>query len=696
MTLRGNIDAVVDGHILGWVYDEDDPYRVLNVAAVAGETAIAAGRANLFREDLEEKGIGNGKHGFSLEVPAYILKKAQIRILEGDTLWEITGSPIDKRFKSVEALNANDPIIMLDATGIISHLHLYDILSGISRAEAEILKAFYRSPIYNFHNLKFVTIDPESMEFKELDKQNFIEFLDDYQLNIKLGKFSRSKDGVLDINRYLKFNKITLCNEEYRQVVIVELGASWTLPYYIEYIKSLKVRGAKFIPLLQDILALKFHDLHVAGVYHTFQIYLRKMLSYADAILAGSENTKRDIIAFAQENRRECPPVFVGKNGVTRFSRAKQLPPGISRPFALIVSTLEVRKNHILAVRAWQHLYKKYGQELPDLVFVGQWGWKVQDLAHELEICDYLDGHIKILNNIQDDDLAALYNECLFTIYPSRYEGWGLPVAESLSAGKVCLCSNTSSLPEVGLDFCLYFNPDDFTTFTSLAERLLYDTKWRAELENRIRGEYRPVEWTEVAKAIAESARLTISLPAREPILTMDGSEYAFYDPPMFCTPQPHAFAEAINFRMPQMALQPRSWDSYACAEELIVNGRYSHPDANGIIGSLHGNEFRFKLPEYMSQGAIIYMIISSEEESGRIEVLSGRNVVLTSSIKNTEMCLCFDSEKFQRGNEVSYAVRPITGGRIRFRTFLAVAKDNLDARLGALERLCLGQRKIR
>ena len=120
--------------------------------------------------------------------------------------------------------------------------------------------------------------------------------------------------------------------------------------------------------------------------------------------------------------------------------------------FVLFVATIEGRKNHQLMLDIWRRMVVD-GDDPPSLVCVGRVGWRTQTFLAELVETNYLDGKIVLLEEISDEHLKLLYSRCLFTVCPSLYEGWGLPVGESLAAGKICVCSDRASLPEVAGEF---------------------------------------------------------------------------------------------------------------------------------------------------------------------------------------------------------------------------------------------------
>ncbi len=168
------------------------------------------------------------------------------------------------------------------------------------------------------------------------------------------------------------------------------------------------------------------------------------------------------------------------------------------KPYVLFVSTIESRKNHLLAFNTWLKLIKKWGlAATPNLVCIGKYGWMFDAAVARLESSDLLKQKVLVLSDISDIELAALYQACLFTIYPSFYEGWGLPVTESLCYGKVPMTSSVSSLPEAGGDFAEYFDFESERDFLEKLERMIVDAKYRSKKEQKIKTSFRPREWAE-------------------------------------------------------------------------------------------------------------------------------------------------------------------------------------------------------
>jgi glycosyltransferase involved in cell wall biosynthesis len=128
----------------------------------------------------------------------------------------------------------------------------------------------------------------------------------------------------------------------------------------------------------------------------------------------------------------------------------------------------------------------------------------VDDLIHQLRNASFLNGKIVLVDNPSDGELKSLYNGCLFTVFPSLYEGWGLPVTESLSLGKPCIVSNAASLPEAGGALARYFDPENATEATAVIRAVLEDRAGLAAWEAQVVREFRPVSWEVSARALVD------------------------------------------------------------------------------------------------------------------------------------------------------------------------------------------------
>jgi glycosyltransferase involved in cell wall biosynthesis len=176
----------------------------------------------------------------------------------------------------------------------------------------------------------------------------------------------------------------------------------------------------------------------------------------------------------------------------------------------MFVSTLEVRKNHLLLVNVWQRLIAKHGADaVPELLFVGKMGWMIQELKTRLQETNYLNGKVVHFDSLLDADLSEAYRRCLFTIYPSFCEGWGLPISESLGHGKFCIASNRASMPEVGGDLCDYFDPSNEDDAFRTIEHAVLDSSYIAARNEQVVRSYVPGSWDGFIETLmTELARL--------------------------------------------------------------------------------------------------------------------------------------------------------------------------------------------
>src|SRR5262249_39254138 len=136
------------------------------------------------------------------------------------------------------------------------------------------------------------------------------------------------------------------------------------------------------------------------------------------------------------------------------------------------------------------------------------------DLLHLLRHDPLLSNRVVILHDSTDAELNWLYEQCLFTLYPSHYEGWGLPVNESLAHGKYCICSNSSSLPEIAGALPDYHDPLDLGGCLQLVERALFEPGFLENRQDEICRSYRVTPWKQCAGQILSVFREQLSFSA--------------------------------------------------------------------------------------------------------------------------------------------------------------------------------------
>jgi glycosyltransferase involved in cell wall biosynthesis len=325
--------------------------------------------------------------------------------------------------------------------------------------------------------------------------------------------FSIAKLAVRDLvgtwfgqNRFGQFMR--------RGDMIVSIGAAWGIPDYMKYIAEVKrCYGIKFSILVHDLIPINYQSL--VEPHHTvqFRSWLRDAVAVADIVFTNSKYSRTALIEFAAESAMRLPRVEVlqfGSDLGDRLTAGNQMT-SLPARYVLFVSTIEIRKNHRLLVRVWQQLLARHGADLvPNLIFAGKIGWLVDGLLADLEASDYLNGKVILLRGLSDAELQQAYRSCLFTVFPSLCEGWGLPIAESLAHGKFCVASNGTSIPEVGGNLVDYFDPSNEQEALAKIERPLIEPGYLALREAQLRAEYRPRMWADCAHALVEALDQTV------------------------------------------------------------------------------------------------------------------------------------------------------------------------------------------
>lgn len=294
--------------------------------------------------------------------------------------------------------------------------------------------------------------------------------------------------------------------------VYVSMGLDWDQKN-LEYLYQLKQDiGFGVVLFCYDIIPIKFPHLCVGDVAPGFAQYFTNVAWCADTILCISDCSLRDLSQFLQEVGAPVPELSVVRLGSEVSREPGQLPSAsvadiLRRRYLLFVSTIERRKNHETIYRAYTRLIDAGVTDIPLLVFVGMPGWGVSDLLADLRFDPRIQPYIRILGQVSDGDLSLLYRHTEFTVFPSLYEGWGLPVAESLAYGKFCLASNAASIPEVGGNLIEYLDPWDVPEWTERLRRYFDHPEAVAEKEAIIRLEYRAPGWDETGAFVLAAAK---------------------------------------------------------------------------------------------------------------------------------------------------------------------------------------------
>jgi len=166
---------------------------------------------------------------------------------------------------------------------------------------------------------------------------------------------------------------------------------------------------------------------------------------------------------------------------------------GLSNNFVLFVGTLQPRKNISRLIEAFSKV-----KDL-DLVIIGRKGWLYEDILETPKKLG-IEDRVKFLENIGDDELPLFYKNAIMFVFPSLYEGFGLPVLEAMKYGCPVITSNVSSLPEAGGDAVLYVNPEDVDDIVRKMKELVNDKKLREKLVKKGYDQVKKFSWEKTAR----------------------------------------------------------------------------------------------------------------------------------------------------------------------------------------------------
>ncbi|MXP64207.1 glycosyltransferase family 1 protein [Roseomonas sp. M0104] len=301
--------------------------------------------------------------------------------------------------------------------------------------------------------------------------------------------------------------------------VLVTLGGTWGMEGFLACLREARARdGLRHVPLLHDCVPLLLPEHCQESTVRGYARWFASLALHADGVLTVSRSTRDDMRRLHAALLPELP---VPSAAVVRMDAApRALPPGPAPdhallqgrlPFVLFVSTIEGRKDHRTVFSAWLTLLRRLGaRQVPLLVCVGQPGWRAEAALMLLEQAPELRASVRVLEEVADPLLFALYGRSLFTLYNSLHEGWGLPVTESLAHGRAVLAPGHSALLESGQGGAVFFTPGSEPDLAEKLERLITEPAFRAEAEARAAAV--PLRnWAAVAAQLqAEAERLAL------------------------------------------------------------------------------------------------------------------------------------------------------------------------------------------
>ncbi len=260
----------------------------------------------------------------------------------------------------------------------------------------------------------------------------------------------------------------------------------------------------KRVTVIHDLSPIHFPQWHQFLSRKLQQLFLPSILKRADQVITNSNFTKRDVIKHFPFTKEKITSIHLGKEALFKPSPD---PPilkkyGIQQPYLLHTGTIEPRKNLGLLLKAFEIIKSQSFSPL-QLVLVGKKGWKSDSFFQKIQNSPYKKD-IKVVGYINRYHLPALYSSAELFIYPSHFEGFGLPVLEAMACGVPVIVSNVSSLPEIIGKAGLRFSPNNIQELVIQTKEVLENKEIRAHFSKYSLEQARKFSWEKTAEATLE------------------------------------------------------------------------------------------------------------------------------------------------------------------------------------------------
>lgn len=263
-------------------------------------------------------------------------------------------------------------------------------------------------------------------------------------------------------------------------------------------------RKGKKVMTIHDLTFLKYPQF-CTNIVKQYTQRIKKCLQWTDAIITISQSSKQDIIDYLGFDKDKIFIIY----GASRFNLEylkninielikKNINYDFTEPYLLFVSTIEPRKNLINLIKAFNICKEKY--RIPHhLILIGGKGWQYEAIFAEMENSPFVD-YIHHLGYLTDAEVAVFYAHADIFVYPSFYEGFGLPILEAMTLGAPVITSSLSSMPEVGGEAAVYINPHDVEDLAKTINEVRCDRTLRENLIKKGKSRGKLYSWEKVAR----------------------------------------------------------------------------------------------------------------------------------------------------------------------------------------------------
>jgi len=292
------------------------------------------------------------------------------------------------------------------------------------------------------------------------------------------------------------WEELILYREIKKKKIDVFHGPSFVVPFF-------KPKRCKYVNTIHDLSWFYYPESFTFFNRLFFKLFLPRSIKNSDIVIADSRSTKKDIIKFFHAEPAKIKVVYLGidedfsksaENGVNEGILRKYK---IPKEYILSIGSLLPRKNVVNMIKAFNGLKKKGLKE--KLVIIGREAWLYEQIFSVIKDLG-IEEEVIFTGYVGDKDLPYLYSMAKLLLFPSLYEGFGLPILEAMACGCPVITSNVSSMPEVAGDATVLIDPKSVKEITAAMDSIINDRKLRSKLIKRGYEQAKKFSWKKTAE----------------------------------------------------------------------------------------------------------------------------------------------------------------------------------------------------
>lgn len=234
-----------------------------------------------------------------------------------------------------------------------------------------------------------------------------------------------------------------------------------------DYLRMMRTQNVQPIFFVHDLIPITHPEYSNPGEDKRYSAKMDYVLRLARGVIINSVATQHDFVRYASETNQNMPQTSVA----LLASGLVPIPPGkrpIDKPYFVILSTIEPRKNHMLLLHIWRNLVQIWGEKTPHLFVIGQRGWECEQVLDLLDRCQFLKGVVTELSRCSDAELVTYIHHSQAMLFPSFIEGYGLPLIEALTLNIPVIASDIPVFREIVGPIAEFADPLDGARWQTL------------------------------------------------------------------------------------------------------------------------------------------------------------------------------------------------------------------------------------